>query len=307
MTLAPDKYAPILLFTYKRLNSLKKTISALQQNFLAEESSLFVFSDNAKQEKDAGAILEVRKYLRSVSGFKNIQIIEAETNKGLAASITQGVSQIINEYGKVIVLEDDLVTSRNFLTYMNKALDFYESNPKVFSIAGFTMPIKGVKQDSVYFTLRSSSWGWATWKNRWQEVDWEIKEYEQFKKNPRERKAFNRMGSDMAGMLDKQMNGQINSWAIRWCYNQFKKEMYTVYPAVSKVINIGFTEEATHTKEKFERFKTELDNTGTEVFQFSQNVRLEPNILSQFTKTYSIASRIKYKLLNSLPFVPLKG
>ena len=114
--------------------------------------------------------------------------------------------------------------------------------------------------------------------------------------------AFNRMGSDMAGMLDKQMEGKINSWAIRWCYNQFKKDMYTVNPAVSKIINIGFTEEATHTKEKFDRFKTVLDAGNATAFNFLTENRLDPEIISQFTKTYSIGTRIKYKLLNSLPF-----
>lgn len=294
--------APILLFTYKRLATLKQTVEALKNNELAAESELFVFSDAAKKETDREQIEEVRSYIRSITGFNKTTIFEAEKNNGLANSIIGGATDIINQYGKVIVLEDDLVTSRNFLSFMNQALDYYEPNKAIFSVAGFSMPIKGVSSRDVYFSQRASSWGWATWKDRWNEVDWKVSDYASFKNDNASRKAFNRMGSDMAGMLDKQMAGKINSWAIRWCYQQYKNNTYTVHPFVSKIKNIGFSEEATHTKERFDRFATKLDDTNITQFHFPDEIEIDRKIISQFVKPYSIPVRIKHKLLNLLPF-----
>jgi hypothetical protein len=168
-------------------------------------------------------------------------------------------------------------------------------------VAGYTGPVAGLRADESYFTRRASSWGWATWKDRWNGVDWDVTDYDAFSKSKLSRRAFNEMGSDMAGMLDKQMHGQINSWAIRWCYHQFKYSMYTVFPSLSKIRNIGFSEEATHTKDRFNRFKTQLDATDNVVFNFPDKLKLEKKIIRQFTRPFSIRERIKYKLLNTLP------
>ena len=294
--------APVLLFTYNRLELTKKTVSALQRNSLAGESELYIFSDGAKDQKDADSVTQVRKYLKTVSGFRKIVIHESIRNNGLANSIISGVSQVINEHGKVIVLEDDLITSKVFLSFVNQALDHYKDNSRIFSVAGYTRAgMKGLNAKDVYFTQRASSWGWATWKEKWVDVDWEVKDYGSFAKDRAARNEFNKMGSDMAGMLDRQMRGEINSWAIRWCYYQFRNSLYTVYPAVSKISNIGFSEEATHTKDKFNRFRTELDNTDNTAFNFSNDIRLDEKIINQFTRPFSIPQRIKYKLLNTLP------
>ncbi len=290
--------APILLFTYNRLDSLKKTVSALQDNYLAKESELYIFSDSAKNKEDALLVSEVRNYLKTIDGFKSVKVVESETNKGLANSIISGVSKIFEDYDKIIVLEDDLITSSNFLAFMNQSLEFYEDFKKIYSIAGFSFRIKGLPADQVYFTKRASSWGWATWKDRWQQIDWAVEDYPDFKINKKERSNFNRMGSDMAGMLDKQMKGKINSWAIRWCYHQFKQNYYTVYPAVSKVQNIGFGKGATHTKDSHNRYHTDLDESGNTKFIFSSHIETDPKIFKQVIVYYSIPFRLRYKLLN---------
>ena len=295
------KLAPVLLFTYKRLEQTRQTVYALQENFLAAESELFIFSDGPKAAADHTSVKSVRDFLKSISGFKKITILESEKNMGLADSIINGVTRVINEYGQAIVLEDDLVTSTNFLTFSNQALQYYKDTPEVFSVGGYTRRIKGLKYDETYFTRRATSWGWATWKEKWNEVDWQVNDYDLFSKDRVARRAFNQMGSDMASMLDRQMRGEINSWAIRWCYHQFKGSLLTVFPAVSKISNIGFTEEATHTKDKFNRFRTELDDTNNTAFRFSNNLSLDEKIVKQFTKPFSIPERIKYKLLNTLP------
>jgi Glycosyl transferase family 2 len=291
--------SPVLLFTYKRLPQTRQTISALQQNFLAEESELFIFSDGPKTEADLPQINSVRDYLRSVTGFKKITILESEKNKGLASSIIDGVTQMIDKYGQVIVLEDDLVTSKNFLSFCNQALQYYKNHSTVFSIGGYSLPMRGLNDNDTYFTSRSTSWGWATWKEQWAKVDWDVRDYKTFSQDRKLRRSFNRMGSDMATMLDKQMRGKINSWAIRWCYHQFRHQLVTVFPAVSKVSNIGFNASATHTKEKFSRFQTTLDQSGNTVFNFSDDLQLNKSVIAQFTRPYSIPMRIKYKLLNA--------
>jgi hypothetical protein len=296
------KVAPIVLFTYKRLDTLIKTVESLQKNYLASESNIYIFSDAAKNNSDMQGVTNVRKYIQSITGFKSVTIFESKINKGLANSIIDGVSELLKNHESVIVLEDDLVSSRNFLNYMNDTLNFYKENKKVFSIAGFSIPIKNNQSEvDVYFTSRSSSWGWATWKDRWSKIDWDVSDYNQFKNNTKLRRNFNKMGSDMSDMLDRQMQGKLNSWAIRWCYHQFKTNLFSVHPLVSKIENVGFNSpDASNTKEKFNRYQTKLDNGEKTDFLFSENIVLEPKIIQQFITPFSINTRIKYKILNLL-------
>ncbi|RZK25892.1 MAG: glycosyltransferase, partial [Flavobacterium sp.] len=175
-------YAPIVLFVYKRLDTLKSCVHSLQRNTIAAESELFVFSDAPANEYDVEKVRTVRSFLETIQGFKKITIIKAESNKGLAASVISGVTEVIEKYEKVIVLEDDLLVATNFLQFMNKAVDFYASEEKVLSISGFTFPVKLPSNYpyDVYFTQRVFSWGWATWKNKWQDIDWNVNDYPKF-------------------------------------------------------------------------------------------------------------------------------
>jgi len=165
-------YAPIILFCYKRLASTIQTINSLKNNELAKDSVLYIFSDGPKNKEDERDIFEIRRYLKTITEFKEIIISESKENIGLSNSIINGVSKIIDEYGKVIVMEDDLITSKNFLSFINQALIHYKDNSKVFSISGFTVNVNGLDTNDIYFTLRGSSWGWGTWKDRWDNVDW---------------------------------------------------------------------------------------------------------------------------------------
>lgn len=297
-----NSFAPIVLFTYKRLDTLIQTVEALQKNNLASQSDLYVFSDTEKIGEDKEYVSAVRAYVATIKGFKSITIFESKTNKGLAGSIIEGVTQVLELYDSVIVLEDDLVSSANFLNYMNEALDYYKEENKVFSVAGFSIPIANISSESdVYFTSRSSSWGWATWKNRWDNIDWEVKDYFEFKKNRQLRRDFNKMGSDMSQMLDRQMQGKINSWAIRWCYHQFKHDLFSVHPFVSKIENVGFNSpDASNTKEKYNRYKTSLEDSSETTFRFTKEIYLDPKIIKQFVKPFTIATRIQYKIINLL-------
>lgn len=291
--------APICLFTYNRLTETQQSISALQQNFLASESNLIIFSDGGKNEISWIKVNEVRAYLKTVTGFKSINIIESAVNKGLANSIIDGVSQIINEFEKVIVLEDDLITTPNFLDFMNQSLDFYSQNKEVFSISGYSFNLLALKKydKDFYLGYRASSWGWATWKNKWIEIDWAMKDYNSFRFNLIDNLKFSKGGIDLPYMLWKQMNGKIDSWAIRWCYHQFKNKSLTIFPSISKLRSIGFGNDATHTQDS-EKFDTTLDDTNKRIFYFDQKIVINKIIVKQFRSKFFILKNIRSKIFN---------
>ncbi|MEK3984570.1 glycosyltransferase [Paenibacillus sp. FSL K6-3166] len=243
--------APVLIFVYARPEHTKKTIEALANNYLANETDVFIFSDAPKNENSSMNVQLVRDYINTLSKrnlFKSVKIINSQVNKGLANSIILGVDEIIKLKERVIVLEDDLVSSPDFLTYMNDALSFYKEDKSIWSISGYTFDLKipNYYKSEVYLSYRGCSWGWATWKNRWDSVDWMVSDYSLFKKDKRLREKLNHGGRDMAAMLDAQMDGKIDSWAIRWCYSQSKSGMFTVYPRVSRIRNTGLDGSGTH-------------------------------------------------------------
>lgn len=293
--------APVVVFVYNRADHASQTLNHLSNNFLASESDLFIYCDNAKDEKSQEAVDNVRavadEFARN-SSFKKVTVIKAEKNKGLAASIISGVTEILNQYGKVIVVEDDLITSKDFLTYMNNALDFYEDNPKIWSVSGYTFPLKSLEKykHDVYMSPRGCSWGWATWKNRFDKVDWDISDFDDFIKNPSRVKHFNEGGPDMTEMLTRQVNGKINSWAIRWCYQESKENMFTVYPVKSRIRNIGCDNSGTNC------VSSSLYDTSLISGDYSCNFEnLTPNsgIMTEFRMMYDYSrfGNLKRKLL----------
>lgn len=290
--------APVLLFTYKRLDKLKLTVEALAANYLAKESDLFIFSDAAKQTADEGVVNCVRSYLKTISGFKNITIIEATKNKGLANSIISGVTEVMKRHEKVIVIEDDLRTTQNFLSYMNEALNFYCAEEKVFSVSGysFNLGVREHQNADAYFLNRGWSWGWATWKDRWCKVDWEVSDYSSFRKDRKRRSQFTKGGSDLNSMLDSQMSGRLDSWAIRWFYSQFKYSGLTLYPVLSKVYNEGFDEDATHTNGSEKRYIPRLDTKNSQIFSFPKLIEVDEFYQKAFQRKMGIRERIVSKL-----------
>lgn len=289
--------APICLFTYNRPDLTKQTVAALQRNYISRDSKLFIFSDGSKNKTDSPKVNSVRTYLNKITGFQSVTIFESSINKGLANSIIDGVSQIIEQHGKVIVLEDDLVTSPNFLDFMNQALDFYKNNPRIFSVSGYSLDLPSLDtlHKDYYLGYRASSWGWGTWSNMWDQIDWDVKSYSSFKYNLLQQLKFMRGGSDLPRMLKNQMKGRIDSWAIRWCYSQFRTRNLTVFPAQSKIINIGFGENSTNTK-KGDRFISSLDNGKKREFSFSNNVSIDKKLNNEYRTYYSIRTRLKRHL-----------
>ena len=280
------------------MNETEQTIEALKNNYLAPQSELFIFSDAAKSNTSESKVMAVRDLLQTIVGFKKVSITYSEQNKGLANSVIDGVTEIINQYGKVIVLEDDLVTSPNFLNFMNQALDFYERHPKVISISGYTMNLPSLKDlnKDYYVGMRASSWGWATWQSKWENIDWEVKSFNEFKSNPRRMYDFYNISSDLPYMLSNQMKGRIDSWAIRWCYHQFNFRMLTIFPSKSKVNSIGLSDEATHTSGAI-KFISPLDNSFKTIFEFEKDLNINKNVIREFKRKFSLSQRLFDKIL----------
>jgi len=295
------KLAPIALFTFKRLDTLKLTVEALQKNMLASESDLIIFSDAAKKDVDIAKVTEVRAYIKTITGFNTITVHESPQNKGLANSIIDGVSHILENHETLIVLEDDLLSSPNFLDFMNQALSFYKEDSKVISISGYTLALPSLKKYSkdYYYGCRASSWGWGIWANRWKNIDWNNEYYNNILTDKKIRQKLNRGGSDMSNMLKKQLNGKIDSWAIRFCYHQSVNDMITVFPTNSKIISIGFGESATHTTGT-KRFITNLDTSLKRKFCFNSFKNMDKQLVKEFSQKFSIKTRLIDKIKQKL-------
>lgn len=242
-------YVPVALFAYKRVDKLKACIEALENNILVEETELYIFADGAKGESDKKQVEEVRQFLHTYIGkFKKVNIFENTCNRGLANSIIYGVTKVIDIAGSVIVVEDDLITSKDFLVYMNGALEFYKDFTEYGSVSAYTypMPILDEYDKDIYVTRKGECWGWGTWKDRWDKVDWEVKDFIQYKHNINKRNGFESLQHGIDKMLNLQMKGKIDSWAVRWCYYLYNNQLLTVYPKESRTLNIGFDGSGTH-------------------------------------------------------------
>lgn len=236
--------APITLFVYNRPWHTRKTIEALQKNELADQSDLIIYSDAPKNDQAWTSVQEVRDYIKTVDGFKSVKIIERDKNWGLATNIIDGVTEVVNQYGKIIVMEDDLVTSPFFLKFMNDALLAYELNQEVGCIHGYIYPIKSLQSD--FFIKGADCWGWATWSRAWQVFEPDgIKLLSIVESSEHVKDTFNlKCGYIM--MLKDQIAGINNSWAVRWYFSCLVRDMYCLYPAVSYVNNIGMDNSGTH-------------------------------------------------------------
>ena len=241
------EYAPIVLFTYCRLANTKETVEHLLRNDEAKDSDLIIYSDAPKNERAEEGVKKTREYIHSISGFKSIKIIEREKNMGLANSIVDGVTSVVNQYGRVIVLEDDLSVSPFFLKYMNEGLSRYENREDIISIHGYIYPVKK-KLPEALLIKGADCWGWATWKRGWDLFNFDAKSlYQQIVDGHRENEFDFNYSYPYLDMLKRQIDGSAGSWAICWYASAFLLDKYTLYPGQSLVqLNDIEGEGATH-------------------------------------------------------------
>ena len=247
-----DNLAPIVLFVYNRPWHTEQTLNALMQNELADQSVLYIYSDGPKRnasQDDLKKIEEVRSVIRAQKWCKEVHIIESEKNKGLANSVIDGTTEVVNKYGKVITLEDDVMAGRYLLCYLNKGLHLYKYDKNVFMISGYNFPIGSFKKKHGSFFLEfGTSQAWATWQDAWSMFDREAKGYEELKHNDSLRRKFNLNDAyDFSGLMEDQMKkGTVSSWAIRFKWTLFQNGGLVLFPDRSLVKNIGWDGSGTH-------------------------------------------------------------
>jgi hypothetical protein len=239
-------YAPIALFVYNRPEHTRRTLEALIANEGFEKSSLYIFCDGSKCAADDQATRETRFIVRQFR-LGNAAIVERDSNLGLANSIISGVTELCERHGRVVVLEDDLITNRRFLEYMNLALGRYANGERVMQISGHMYPVELKTDTDAMFLPMATSWGWATWQRAWKSFDATASKYHLLKKDAALRKRFDLDGAyPYFKMLEKQLAGKTDSWAIRWYLSVFMCQGLALFPAKSLIANIGFDGSGVH-------------------------------------------------------------
>ncbi|MBY7886548.1 glycosyltransferase [Vibrio fluvialis] len=234
--LTQKSLAPVVLFVYARADHTQRTITALAANPEAIDTDLIIYADAARDDKDAVKVQSVRDVISNVKGFKSVTLHLREQNIGLARNIIEGVSNVVQQYGRVIVLEDDIVTSPAFLGFMNAALEKYKTEPKVWHISGWNYPIE-YQENFLWRTM--NCWGWATWRDRWVEFDRNpskiINSWDDSSIN-----RFNLDGThDFWSQIKDNHNGKLNTWAIFWYATIFINNGLCLNPGKTLVHNIG--------------------------------------------------------------------
>ena len=289
--------APIILFAYNRPKHVKQVLEALQKNKLSEQSELFIFSDGGKDFEDEELVEETRKILDNTTGFKKTTVIKRPVNFGLAANVIDGVSTIIEKYGKVIVLEDDLITSPTFLSFMNKALDVYENVDEVAHIHSFCYA--GLNLPDTFFIKWVGSTGWATWRKSWRLFERNGEKLLAELKEKKLTKAFDFNGKyPYTRMLKRQIAGRNNSWAIRWNASLFLNNKLSLNTGKSLIYNIGFDGSGMHSGSQdfynMGLFDGELEIKKPEMIKESVDARKQFEIF--YAKTNSFGAKVKRRL-----------
>jgi hypothetical protein len=289
--------SPIILFVYNRPWHTQQTLDALANNTLSVDSTLYIFCDGLKEnskEEEILKIFETREIAKSESRFKEVHIIEHTINKGLANSIIDGVSEIVNKFGRVIVLEDDIITSPGFLKYMNDALNVYQDIDKVMHISGYMFPVQE-KMSETFFIQPTSCWGWGTWSRAWLK-------FEKKSKNQIDliaQKGWNKFtinGSNPAfkNHLEMNLNGNLNTWAIFWYASVYLNDGVSLHPYPSLVQNIGFDGSGVHC-DREEDFKNPYINR-----ELAKSINVVKK--NKFTNKKELLSiELFYRRINNLP------
>ncbi len=247
--------APVVIFAYRRAAHLRNTLESLMRCEGFAQSPVIVYGDGPRNAEEVAAVEETRATAKALLGDR-AEYRFSEANQGLARSVIAGVGEVVARFGRVIVVEDDLELAPAFLAYMNRALDRYADDAAVYQVSGymFDVPELKARPEAVFLPL-TVSWGWATWKRAWDEFDPLAAGWQQLASDRALRRRFNLDGAyDYATMLERQMSGQRDSWAIRWYWTVFKANGLVLFPPVTLVNNHGFDGSGSHGRGLLRRF-----------------------------------------------------
>lgn len=281
------KPAPLALFVYNRPDHAAQTLAALRENKLAAETELIVFSDGPKNASDKESVAAVRRLFDGIDGFASVTLHARETNIGLAASIIGGVTEVVEKFGRVIVIEDDLVTHPATLQYFNRMLSRYADHSGVFSVSAYSHPhdIMSIPVDyayDVYAIPRMQCWGWATWKDRWSKADFALPDFADFNDSPTATAAYSHwIGGDSLNTLRACMRGDKDVWACRWVYTHFKHHAVCLCPTRSLVNNIGLDGSGSNCGVS-DMFDQELEVQAIDDWRLPATAFVEPRIFETF-------------------------
>lgn len=232
-----------------------------------EDSPVYVFCDGPRNPAQIPDVAATRAIVKQLLGSR-ATITEAAENQGLASSIIHGVDHVIEKHGKIIVVEDDLIVSSNFLSYLNHSLARFETSPQVMQISGYMFDYDKQEQSASLQSLFlpfPSSWGWATWARAWRDFDPAANGWERLFKDSKARERFDLDNAyDYSSMLYGQMVGHIDSWAIRWYWSIFMKSGLVLYPPRSLVQNRGFDGSGSHGSWTARLLDTSLERSPVE-------------------------------------------
>lgn len=287
--------APIALFTYCRPDHTRRTIESLKRNSSAADSDLIIYSDAGRNRETQRAVDEVRSYLTTISGFRSVTVKLRPTNFGLANSIIQGVSEVLRKSDRIIVLEDDMVTSPHFLKYMNDGLERFANEERVVSIHGYLYPIIQTMPEA-FFLRGADCWGWATWQRGWTYFNPDGQFLLDELKRRKLIRAFNFNGAfNYSKMLEDQIKGKNDSWAIRWYASAFLADKLTLYPGRNLLQNIGNDDSGTHSGETT-RWDTVLSDTPIDLSQI--NVELSEEGRRGFERFFRAGPSVRQRLMS---------
>ncbi len=238
--------APVALFVFNRFEHTRQTVESLKQNKYAADTELIIFSDGARSGADSDSVGRVREYIDSIDGFKKVTVVKSDVNKGLATSILTGITQVLQTHDRIIVLEDDMLTSPAFLSFMNQGLEMYHDDEKVISVHGYVYPVKGSLPDT-FFLKGAHCWGWGTWRRGWQLYERDSRKLLAQLTERNLQREFDYDGAyPFTRMLEDQIKGLNSSWGIRWHATAFLNDKLTLYPGRPFVRNIGFDDSGVH-------------------------------------------------------------
>ncbi len=287
-------HAPIALFVYNRPDHTRRAVESMQRNELAANSELHVFSDGPRNQEAVGQVLKVREYIRGIEGFAKLAVYEKDCNQGLAGSVIDGVNRLLEQYGRVIVVEDDLVIAPQFLSFMNVALERYRGDTQVMQVSGHMFPVDVDIDDDAFFLPFTTSWGWGTWARAWKYFDPAAKGHAMLKEDQSRRRVFDMDGAyDYFAMLEAQLAGKVDSWAIRWYLSVFINEGIVLYPRKSLVTNTGFDGSGTHTRGEALDQVVDPDFVPTRLPLPAVNIKVRDQVFAYFRSRRKPMARLR--------------
>ena len=289
------------VFCYKRASKLKASMEALLENPECKNLEVVFFSDGYKGEHDKQGVIETRDYINSLSGFKRIHKHFRKKNYATGLNFETGLKFLCDNYKQFIIVEDDLVVTSNYVSYLLRALDFYRDEKSVFCITGFCFPLHlhDYKFDTIVHK-RFCSYGWASWSDRVKNVTWSKEQLTALiNSEPQFKQTLNHEGMDLFRMLKKQVDGSISTWDIQMQVHVARHQMKVIYPIISKAKNIGFDNESTNTF-GIDYLQTPQDNSGKRQFKFCDVNNIVPYLQKQLKKPYGLKALAQRKIINTI-------